>query len=197
MDCVYAFTVTSPTLKFTTWQMAVGHPFTALASAAVLLSVPGAQHEFFRNPTLLYLGKISYGLYVLHEFAHFCGFVWCMLQRLAWFWYSPLWDWLLRSCWQRLRIVGWSPVLAIERALCACAVAASMTPEAKLLRRLSSIAIRELFRVSCWDEIVILSGLGGNKGNALPIITTYNNTGIAMFSFDLEGLLMFFTSFFV
>lgn len=70
---VYAFTVTSPTLKFTTWQMAVGHPFTALASAAVLLSVLGAQHRFFRNRTLLYLGKISYGLYVLHEFAHFCA----------------------------------------------------------------------------------------------------------------------------
>jgi peptidoglycan/LPS O-acetylase OafA/YrhL len=53
--------------------MAVGHPFTALASAAVLLSVLGAQHGFFRNRTLLYLGKISYGLYVLHEFAHFCA----------------------------------------------------------------------------------------------------------------------------
>jgi peptidoglycan/LPS O-acetylase OafA/YrhL len=70
---VYAFTVTSPTLKFTTWQMAVGHPFTAMASAAVLLSVLGAQHGFFRIRTLLYLGKISYGLYVLHEFAHFCA----------------------------------------------------------------------------------------------------------------------------
>src|SRR5438270_6102749 len=70
---VYAFTVTSPTLKFTTWQMALGHPFTALASAAVLLSVLGAQHGFFRNRALLYLGKISYGLYVLHEFAHFCA----------------------------------------------------------------------------------------------------------------------------
>jgi peptidoglycan/LPS O-acetylase OafA/YrhL len=69
---VYAFTVTSPTLKFTTWQMAVGHPFTAIASAAVLLSVLGAQRAFFRNRALLYLGKISYGLYVLHEFAHFC-----------------------------------------------------------------------------------------------------------------------------
>src|SRR6185312_6201578 len=70
---VYAFTVTSPTLKFTTWQMAVGHPFTALASAAVLLSALGAQHPFLRNGALLYLGKISYGLYVLHEFAHFCA----------------------------------------------------------------------------------------------------------------------------
>ena len=70
---VFAFTVTSPTLKFTTWQMAVGHPFTALASVAVLLSVLGSQNRFVRNPTLLYLGKISYGLYVLHEFAHFCA----------------------------------------------------------------------------------------------------------------------------
>jgi peptidoglycan/LPS O-acetylase OafA/YrhL len=70
---VYAFTVTSPMLKFTTWQMAVGHPFTAMASAAVLLSVLGSQHGFLRNTTLLYLGKISYGLYVLHEFAHFCA----------------------------------------------------------------------------------------------------------------------------
>jgi peptidoglycan/LPS O-acetylase OafA/YrhL len=60
-------------LKFTTWQMAMGHPFTARASAAVLLSVLGAQHGFFRNRALLYLGKTSYGLYVLHEFAHFCA----------------------------------------------------------------------------------------------------------------------------
>src|SRR5438270_8177511 len=59
---VSAFTVTRPTLKFTTWQMALGHPFTAMASAAVLLSVLGAQRAFFRNPALLYLGKISYGL---------------------------------------------------------------------------------------------------------------------------------------
>jgi peptidoglycan/LPS O-acetylase OafA/YrhL len=70
---VYAFTVTSLRLKFTTWRMAVGHPFTALASAAVLLAVLGAQHAFLRNQILLYLGKISYGLYVLHEFAHFCA----------------------------------------------------------------------------------------------------------------------------
>src|SRR5882724_531389 len=70
---VYAFTVTSAHPTFTTWQMALGHPFTALASAAVLLSVLGAQHPFLRNNVLLYLGKISYGLYVLHEFAHFCA----------------------------------------------------------------------------------------------------------------------------
>ena len=70
---VFAFTVTSPNLKYTTWQMAVGHPFTALASAVVLLAVLGAQHGFFRSGVLIYLGKISYGLYVLHEFAHFCA----------------------------------------------------------------------------------------------------------------------------
>jgi peptidoglycan/LPS O-acetylase OafA/YrhL len=70
---VYAFTVTGTTQRFTTWQMALGHPFTALASAAVLLSVLAAQHPFLRNNVLMYLGKISYGLYVLHEFAHFCA----------------------------------------------------------------------------------------------------------------------------
>jgi peptidoglycan/LPS O-acetylase OafA/YrhL len=70
---VFAFTVTGQTLTVTTWRMALGHPFTALASVAVLLSVLGSQNRFLRNPTLLYLGKISYGLYVLHEFAHFCA----------------------------------------------------------------------------------------------------------------------------
>lgn len=70
---VFAFTVTGNAITVTTWRMALGHPFTALASAAVLLSVLGAQHGLLRNKTLLYLGKISYGLYVLHEFAHFCA----------------------------------------------------------------------------------------------------------------------------
>jgi peptidoglycan/LPS O-acetylase OafA/YrhL len=70
---VFAFTVTGQALTVTTWRMALGHPFTALASAAVLLSVLGSQNQLLRNPTLLYLGKISYGLYVLHEFAHFCA----------------------------------------------------------------------------------------------------------------------------
>ena len=30
-------------------------------------------------------------------------------------------------------------------------------------------------------DIVILSGFGGNKRYAVPIITTYNNPGIVMF----------------
>ena len=55
------------------WRGVLGHPATALASIAVLLSVIGSQHPFLRNKPLLYLGKISYGLYVVHEFAHFCA----------------------------------------------------------------------------------------------------------------------------
>src|SRR5260221_4805843 len=41
---VFVFTVTGKQLTHTTWQMAVGHPFTALASVAVLLSVLGSQN---------------------------------------------------------------------------------------------------------------------------------------------------------
>lgn len=59
--------------KLSTWQSAVGHLLTALASAAILFSVMGSQNAFLRNKWLLYLGKISYGLYVLHEFAHYCA----------------------------------------------------------------------------------------------------------------------------
>jgi peptidoglycan/LPS O-acetylase OafA/YrhL len=70
---VYAFSVSSSPPKFSTWKLALGHPLTALASAAILLSVMGSQHPFLRNRLLLYLGKISYGLYVLHEFAHVCA----------------------------------------------------------------------------------------------------------------------------
>jgi peptidoglycan/LPS O-acetylase OafA/YrhL len=68
---VYAFTVTSDPLTHTTWRMVLGHPLTALASVSVLLAVLGSQHLFLCNRTLLYLGKVSYGLYVLHEFAHY------------------------------------------------------------------------------------------------------------------------------
>ncbi|HKD78678.1 MAG TPA: acyltransferase [Candidatus Angelobacter sp.] len=67
------FTVCLYPSRLCTWQSAVGHFLTAVASAAILLSVMGAQNPFLRNKRLLYLGKISYGLYVLHEFAHFCA----------------------------------------------------------------------------------------------------------------------------
>ena len=63
--------VNSP--RISSWRQALGHPLTALASVAILLSVLGSQHPGLSNRLLLYLGKISYGLYVLHEFAHFCA----------------------------------------------------------------------------------------------------------------------------
>jgi peptidoglycan/LPS O-acetylase OafA/YrhL len=67
------FTVVIELPKLSTWQSALGHLLTALASAAILFSVMGSQNAFLRNKWLLYLGKISYGLYVLHEFAHYCA----------------------------------------------------------------------------------------------------------------------------
>ena len=69
----YALSVSSNPPKFSTWSLALGHLLTALASVAILLAAMGSQHPFLRNRLLLYLGKISYGLYVLHEFAHFCA----------------------------------------------------------------------------------------------------------------------------
>ena len=70
---MYAFSVPSNPPAQSTWRLAIAHPITALASAAMLLSVLGSQHGFLRDKRLLYLGKISYGLYVVHEFAHLCA----------------------------------------------------------------------------------------------------------------------------
>jgi peptidoglycan/LPS O-acetylase OafA/YrhL len=69
---VYGFSV-SNLPQFSTWKLALGHSLTALASTAILLAAMGSRHPFLRNTWLLYLGKISYGLYVLHEFAHYCA----------------------------------------------------------------------------------------------------------------------------
>lgn len=69
----YWICVSSHPPTTSTVAVALGHSLTALASAAILLSVLGSGNAFLRNKTLLYLGKISYGLYVLHEFAHFCA----------------------------------------------------------------------------------------------------------------------------
>jgi peptidoglycan/LPS O-acetylase OafA/YrhL len=41
-------------------------PLTALASIALLLAILGISARWIRNQALLYLGKISYGLYVIH-----------------------------------------------------------------------------------------------------------------------------------
>jgi peptidoglycan/LPS O-acetylase OafA/YrhL len=70
---VYGFSVLYHPDPASQWRSVLGHPVTALASAAVLLSVIGSQHPLVKNKQLLYLGKISYGLYVVHEFAHFCA----------------------------------------------------------------------------------------------------------------------------
>jgi peptidoglycan/LPS O-acetylase OafA/YrhL len=59
--------------KGSNWKLAMSHPVTAIASATVLLAVLGSQNSFLRQSWLLYLGKISYGLYVVHEFAHLCA----------------------------------------------------------------------------------------------------------------------------
>ncbi len=56
-----------------TWRLAISHPLIALASIAILLAFLGSQHPFLRNRLLMYLGKISYGLYVVHEFGRFCA----------------------------------------------------------------------------------------------------------------------------
>ncbi|HET9837582.1 MAG TPA: acyltransferase [Candidatus Angelobacter sp.] len=69
----YGLCVSTHPPKVSTGAMALGHSLTAVASAAILLSVLGSSTRFLQNKTLLYLGKISYGLYVLHEFAHLCA----------------------------------------------------------------------------------------------------------------------------
>jgi peptidoglycan/LPS O-acetylase OafA/YrhL len=56
-----------------TWRLAITHPFIALGSAATLLAFIGAQHKWLRNPALIYLGKISYGLYVVHVLGLYCA----------------------------------------------------------------------------------------------------------------------------
>jgi peptidoglycan/LPS O-acetylase OafA/YrhL len=69
----YGLCVSANPPRMSTGATALGHSLTAAASGAILLSVLGSSHGFLRKKTLLYLGKISYGLYVVHEFAHFCA----------------------------------------------------------------------------------------------------------------------------
>lgn len=44
-----------------------GHPAIAISSLAMLVAILGS-NSLLNNPALVYLGKISYGLYVIHEF---------------------------------------------------------------------------------------------------------------------------------
>ena len=50
----------------------VGKPLVAFASAGILVSFLGVRNHVIRNPILQYLGKISYGLYVIHFATWLC-----------------------------------------------------------------------------------------------------------------------------
>jgi len=49
------------------WGEIIGRPVVAFASIAMLLAILGVRWMWIRNTALLYLGKISYGLYVVHS----------------------------------------------------------------------------------------------------------------------------------
>lgn len=53
------------------WSLVAARPAIALASIVILVGVLGSNQKFFANKKLIYLGKISYGLYVIHEFGRF------------------------------------------------------------------------------------------------------------------------------
>ncbi len=50
----------------------LGMPLAAFASAGILVSFLGVKNYVIRNPVMQYLGKISYGLYVIHFAVWLC-----------------------------------------------------------------------------------------------------------------------------
>jgi peptidoglycan/LPS O-acetylase OafA/YrhL len=66
----YAMSAHENATNVSTWPLGASHSLTAIASIAILLATLGATNPLLRNKALIYLGKISYGLYVIHEFAH-------------------------------------------------------------------------------------------------------------------------------
>jgi peptidoglycan/LPS O-acetylase OafA/YrhL len=110
--------------KVSTWRLAASHSLTAIASAAIMLAVLGSRNLFFRNKALIYLGKISYGLYVIHELAH-------LLARQIFPAASPL------------RVVGQSGVsLAITIALAAASYRWLESPFLRLKQRYAHVQSR-------------------------------------------------------
>jgi peptidoglycan/LPS O-acetylase OafA/YrhL len=55
------------------WGNMVGRSLASFATAGVLAAFLGSQAGWLRHPTLLYLGKISYGLYVIHVLGGLCA----------------------------------------------------------------------------------------------------------------------------
>lgn len=91
--CTSIFEFGSSTI--TIGQTMVGFPLAAVSSAAFLVATIGAPEAGIRiaaNPILVYLGKISYGLYVYHVFAltivrfakpHFSAWSWDLINAPA------------------------------------------------------------------------------------------------------------------
>lgn len=53
------------------WSLVLVRPWISLASLVILLGILGSRQSVFSYQPLVYLGKISYGLYVIHEFGRF------------------------------------------------------------------------------------------------------------------------------
>ncbi len=62
----------------------IGKPLVAFASAGILVSFLGVRNHVIRNPIVQYLGKISYGLYVIH-FATWLCLAHFLKESAAWY----------------------------------------------------------------------------------------------------------------
>jgi peptidoglycan/LPS O-acetylase OafA/YrhL len=90
----YGFTVLINPPKFSTWKLAMSHPVTSLASAAVLLAVMGSQNSFLRKTWLL-----CSRIYAPNTF--------CLLPRRCKCWPRRRSAWRLPSCLLQLLTAGW------------------------------------------------------------------------------------------
>ena len=80
---MFGFTVTSPRLKYTTWQMAVGHPFTALASAAVCCQCWARSMGSFATGFSSIWEKFRTAFTCCMSSRISARFAWCMPPRLV------------------------------------------------------------------------------------------------------------------